>query len=208
MFLFPIPEHHLSHDKIMSAWRCRPRCGGFDQNPPECTHRVCAQPGGGRFFMWSTTPSHSCHLSLMSSKGFSLEIKSCRAPPVAQSCGYWDIFKGVESILADKTAGIVVYTVDNLLMLQWKCANTQRWNFGELLWGLRAIPSLRNAPLSENSSIHWVGGFYPIIFFPKLLAFCHVMCYALHQTSLPLQVLVKVETQFKLQLLDKASLDK
>lgn len=178
MFLFPIPEHHLSHDKIMSAWRCRPRCGGFDQNPPECTHRVCAQPGGGGFFMWSTTPSHSCHLSLMSSKGISLEIKSCRAPPVAQSCGYRDIFKGVESILPDKTADIVVFTVDNLLMLQWKCANTQGCNFGELLWGLRAIPYLRNSPPARKLNYSLIGRILSYYFPSQTSAIlsCDVLC--------------------------------
>lgn len=123
----------------------------WSESPWVYTQGMCtASPGGGGFFMWSTTVSHSSHLSLMSSKGISLEIKSCRPPPVSQSCGYWGVFKGVESILAGKTAGVVVCTVDDLLMLQWKCANTQGWNFGELLWGLRAIPYLRNSPAARK----------------------------------------------------------
>lgn len=45
-----------------------------------------------------------------------------------------DTFGGVESILADKqSAGVGIYHVDSLLMLQWKCANTQGCNFGDLL---------------------------------------------------------------------------
>lgn len=40
VFLLPIPEHHLSHDKIASAWRHRPRTDSFDQNcPSEHSHR-------------------------------------------------------------------------------------------------------------------------------------------------------------------------
>lgn len=61
-----------------------------------------------------------------------------------------DIFEGIESVLADKTEGVVVHTVDNLPMLQWKCANTQGCNFGDLL---RAIPYLRKFHPPQKSQV-------------------------------------------------------
>lgn len=86
-------------------------------------------------------------------------------------------FKGVESILPDKTAGIVC-TVDNLLMLQWKCANTQGCNFGELLWGLRAIPYLRNSPPARKLNYSLIGRILSYYFPSQTSAIlsCDVLC--------------------------------